>query len=349
MAELFQNYLTMKQKTIFILMSAVLIIAMTACGGGSDDTPDSPKPPIVNPDDPGGNDSKPTYTLTVSSTTINFERGGGQKTVTITTNATSWTAKSNAAWCKTSQNGSTLTISADVNTETTERTATIAVTATGVSQQQTIVVAQAAGTNDPYLVVGTNLSQIIFDDRGGEQTFDIKTNYDDWTVKSDNDMVMVTKISASQVSVKCVTRPENSGKYTRRTNILFLKADGETLASLVVVQDPKPSFEGTDDFRMVNPQGETSSFRIGLNTSTFTATTTATWLTVEAVTESEFNHYLTIVVTPRKEDEQPRYATIEMKAHYATFTMIVFDRDGTRPNPSADGDGFKYEDPTPWD
>jgi len=98
------------------------------------------------------------YSLELSSDMLNFVSTGEQKTFTITSN-TDWTVSSSASWLMVSpasgSNDSTITVTAAANTATTQRTATITVSGTGVTAQ-TISVTQAAAI--PVTAVALNYS-----------------------------------------------------------------------------------------------------------------------------------------------------------------------------------------------
>lgn len=330
---------------LLLLLAVTLAAGLTACGGGDD--PDEPKPPVVNPDNPGGGGGgTTTYTLSLSTTSLSFDMAGGEQTVNVTTNATSWTAQSNQSWCRTAQSGQTLTVSADANSETQQRTATITITATGVSQPQTITVTQAPAPAEPYLVVGQDLQQIVFDDRGGTQTLDVQTNYDEWTVSSNGSAFTATKLSARQVSISCNARTDG-GDSPIAAWLQFDKTDGTTLASLRMVQDPKPVFGNMQGYN-VSPQGGTWSFPVDVNTSAITARSLASWIEVKEVGYDGGN-YVTLTFSARKEGEEPRYGLVEFTAHYVTATMAFWDSDGGSPDPTIGGEGYGYGDNTPWD
>lgn len=83
-------------------------------------------------------------TLSISSAELTFEKAGGTKTITATSNA-AITASSNAtSWCTVSVSGGTLTIKVTPNTTVSIRTATITVKAAGLTRY--VTVNQAAGT-----------------------------------------------------------------------------------------------------------------------------------------------------------------------------------------------------------
>ena len=131
----------MKYKMLFSFLLLATIVVATGCSGGDDDNQKPPTP--QNPDSPSGN-----YTLSLSVTSLSFEQAGGQQSVTVTTNAPAWTAESNQSWCKVSLSDNTLQVTADANSGNEQRTATITVKATGVSQSQTVTVTQASITDE---------------------------------------------------------------------------------------------------------------------------------------------------------------------------------------------------------
>lgn len=337
----------MNKLQLLSLLLILFIPCIIACGDGDDS--DDPTPPVVNPDNPGGGGTT-TFTLSLSSTSLNFENKGGQQTVTVTTNATSWSAQSNQSWCKVTQSGTTLSVTVDVNTDTNQRSAVITVSATGVSQSQSISVTQAAGSNDPYLIIGEYLTQVVFPYEGGSQTLDVQTNCDDWTIDylpSNLLVFTVTKVSSSKVKIDVDQRPYNHPD-PESSIISFKDKDGTTLAELKVIQDPIPVFD-ISSYQTVSPNGGTYKVWVEVSTSSLTAVTSASWIEVKEVVYDVRRCYVTIDVAPRQEGEQPRYALLEFTAHNVTAKMLIYDEDGQLPNPTIGGDGYTYDDPTPWD
>lgn len=337
----------MNKLQLLSLLLILFIPCIIACGDGDDS--DDPTPPVVNPDNPGGGGTT-TFTLSLSSTSLNFENKGGQQTVTVTTNATSWSAQSNQSWCKVTQSGTTLSVTVDVNTDTNQRSAVITVSATGVSQSQSISVTQAAGSNDPYLIIGEYLTQVVFPYEGGSQTLDVQTNCDDWTIDylpSNLLVFTVTKVSSSKVKIDVDQRPYNH-QDPESSIISFKDKDGTTLAELKVIQDPIPVFD-ISSYQTVSPNGGTYKVWVEVSTSSLTAVTSASWIEVKEVVYDVRRCYVTIDVAPRQEGEQPRYALLEFTAHNVTAKMLIYDEDGQLPNPTIGGDGYTYDDPTPWD
>jgi hypothetical protein len=89
--------------------------------------------------------------LSVSpETPISFTKDGGAseaKTITVTTNQSSWDAQSSQAWCTVVKEGTNqFTVTATANTDASGRTASITVTA-GNAPEVTLSVTQASGPN----------------------------------------------------------------------------------------------------------------------------------------------------------------------------------------------------------
>ena len=95
-------YNDMKKKLLtkrLLSLSAIAILmvmmALTVGCGGDDDDSTSPDTPD-NPGKPGT-----SYTLSRSASSLSFDYDGGQQTVTITTNASGYSAESSQPWCRT--------------------------------------------------------------------------------------------------------------------------------------------------------------------------------------------------------------------------------------------------------
>ena len=96
-------------------------------------------------------DGTSNYSLSVSLNSLSFTAPGEQKTFAVTSN-TDWTVSSDESWATVSpasgSNNGTVTVTTGANTTTSQRTATITVSGTGVTSQ-TVSVTQAASTTPP--------------------------------------------------------------------------------------------------------------------------------------------------------------------------------------------------------
>jgi len=102
----------------------------------------------------GWDSGTPSYSLSVSPTSLNFIATGEQKTFTVTSN-TSWTVSSNASWCTVSpasgSNNGTVSVTAVANLTASPRTATVSVSGDRVATQTISVTQAAAGSDDDVL------------------------------------------------------------------------------------------------------------------------------------------------------------------------------------------------------
>lgn len=144
------------KKYRFIFFLCLAFLSVVACSSDSD-TPEEVKPGAK--------------TLTASINKIDFEAPGNAVSVTITTDAKTWTIASNAAWVKLSKtsgtNGTSLvSISALENTTTLVRTATVTISSNEATSVQ-ISISQAAGTGTiGGLYPSYNISPIADDATG---------------------------------------------------------------------------------------------------------------------------------------------------------------------------------------
>ena len=116
--------------------------------------------------------------LSVSPSSLFYEADErGKKTATITTDAPSWTATTEASWVSLSQQDKTLTVDvSNTNTSSSERKATIKITA-GDAPDITLTVTQGAKTT-----LSINPKSLSYDaDETGTKTVTIETNANSWT------------------------------------------------------------------------------------------------------------------------------------------------------------------------
>lgn len=122
-------------------------------------------------------------TLEVSKTTVDFKSEASEQSVTITTNAASWTTQSDKNWCHPVISGKLLKISVDESEERLVREATVTVTAD--SQSKTIRVRQLG--YDAAILIDEQAFEV--DVVGGQINFNVTTNVEveitlpDWITK----------------------------------------------------------------------------------------------------------------------------------------------------------------------
>ena len=104
--------------------------------------------------------------IEVSPTSLSFENGGGSLTFTVSTNVSSWTAKSgDESWCTVSRSNNIVTVNVVANPNTSVRNTTITVSG-GSATPQIVTVTQAAKEEssplfeEPYIVWGSTVSSV---------------------------------------------------------------------------------------------------------------------------------------------------------------------------------------------
>ena len=173
--------------------------------------------------------------LSVSSTSLNFTAFGEQQTFIVTSN-TDWIISSSAPWLTvyptSGSNNATVTVTSAENTATTQRTATITVSGTGVTAQ-TISITQAAASIIPTLSVSP--TSLNFAASGERQAFSIVSNTD-WTVSSSDSWVTVSLSSGSNDGTITVTAVANSDTI-RRAATVTVSGTGVAAQTISVTQN----------------------------------------------------------------------------------------------------------------
>jgi len=94
--------------------------------------------------------NEPLITLSISPSSLNFSASGEQQTLNVTSN-TDWTVSSDATWLTISpvsgSNDGTVTVTAEVNTTESQRTATVTISGTNVTAQTINIIQEAVNSN----------------------------------------------------------------------------------------------------------------------------------------------------------------------------------------------------------
>ncbi len=217
-------------------------------------------------------DKAATPLLTLSKETVDFPNEAGEQSITITTNAESWTAKADKAWCHTTANGKLLKIAVDESGERLIREANVTVTAGG--QSNTIKVRQLG--YEAAILIDPQAFEV--EAVGGEVHFNVTTNVQveitlpEWvkTATSTRAPAMVT--TAHSYSVKANAGDEKRQGSILITEILPQDATGEeTLvsAAITVIQRGLNEYIGGDgedikgDIKIKVKDGTASSYHNG--------------------------------------------------------------------------------------
>jgi len=260
---------------------------------------------------------EPTPYLSVDPTTpINFgaTETSTPKTATVSTNVTSWTFSNNStSWLNVVKNDNTLSINpTSVNTGTSPRTATISISATGVSPV-TVTVIQNGDVNylevDPKLIVFTATETVT-------KKATIDTDAASWSHSGTANWLTIVK---QNNELSFTPSSPNTGT-TARTATITVTAGTAPSVTVTVRQDPPISIT-------VNP---TSISYTASETATKTATVTTTadswsfsnnadtWLNVV-----KNNNILSVNPTSANTTTAARTATITLSAPGATSATLT--------------------------
>ncbi|WP_162151340.1 BACON domain-containing protein [Porphyromonas macacae] len=150
-----------------------------------------------------------------------------EKTITITTNRSDWTAISNVDWIELTQSENTLTVKVLANPLTKERKGEIMVVA-GIGRK--ILVTQKASD----ISIVSIPDKLDIDQWGGKYQFDIVANVQDWVISTDVDWVKITpKNHKNEVLVEV---SENKSREARKARLLLSGADKKAPKEIFIEQ-----------------------------------------------------------------------------------------------------------------
>jgi len=110
--------------------------------------------------------------LSVSPTSVNFEASGGQKTLTVNTNASSWSTSGEPAWCSIKKSGNSLIITCNANPGSNERNGSFNVHAD--NKQVRVTISQKP--QKEVITLSVSSTSVNFDATGGQRTLTVSTN-----------------------------------------------------------------------------------------------------------------------------------------------------------------------------
>ena len=167
-------------------------------------------------------------TLVLSENSVNFERGVGERNISVTTNQSNWVASSpqEGEWLSLVQDGNVLKVKVAENKMGAERTSYVLVNANGATAKMEVRQSAADVTLD---VVPT---AIYLPQMGGEKTVDVTTNTSVYDV-TPSEEVSWLKVIKSDEEIKLVA--ERNDTYLNRQVKLYAKS-GNVTREIVVLQ-----------------------------------------------------------------------------------------------------------------
>ena len=160
-------------------------------------------------------------TLVLSESSVSFDKGVGERTISVTTNQNSWIASSpqEGDWLSLVQDGNVLKVKAAENKMGTERTGHVIVNANGATGKIEVRQSAADVTLD---VVPT---AIYLPQSGGEKVVDVTTNTSAYDVVLSEDVTWL-KIIKGDEEIKLVA--ERNDSYLNREVKLYAKSGNQT-------------------------------------------------------------------------------------------------------------------------
>lgn len=173
-------------------------------------------------------------TISAEPNTVELKHDGTgtNNVVTVTTNAADFTANSDKSWCGYKKNGNKLTITADANSNTSERDATITLQAGNVKAY--IKVKQLG---KPYLTVNKTLVEFGID--GGNQTVDVSSNVS-WTVSENASWITLDRNSGTGNGSVTITVTANTTGSSRERDITFTGGETPVIVTVKQTTNVKP-------------------------------------------------------------------------------------------------------------
>jgi hypothetical protein len=182
--------------------------------------------------------------LSISPESLTFESNEtGSKTVSITTNASGWDAKTDASWLTTGKDGNTLRVTVtSENTGSSPRSAAITVTA-GNSFEKTLTVTQKERST-----LSISPSSLAFDEKVGAKTVTVNTNASSWDATTNASWIQLGK----QGSTLTVSVTANTGSSARSATVTVTAGNA-----------PPVAFSVTQEAGLVTYRNVTASYRCG--------------------------------------------------------------------------------------
>lgn len=262
-------------------------------------------------------EAKEINTFSVSPTSLSFEANEtGDKTVAVTTNAASWDMTADASWVTLTKQDNTLKVTvATKNTQTTERTANIKLTA-GNAPDITIKVTQGAATT--LSVSPASLSYEA--NETGEKSVTISTNASSWDATTNSSWITWSK---SNNTLKVNVTSANTGSSSRSASITVTAGDA-TPVTLTVTQGAATTLSVNPTSLSYNAsETGTKNITISTNAASWSATKSASWITI-----SSNSNTLHVNVTSANISTSPRSADILIEAGNAAPVTLTVTQNG---------------------
>lgn len=213
--------------------------------------------------------------LTVAPTSLNFGADGGSSSVTVSTDGSFTTSKSDS-WITVSTSGNSITITASKNSSSSSRSGSVTVSMTGLTSgsiTRTITVSQA-GSNYNFAV---NKTSITATSSATSSTIVLTTN-DSWTASSNSSWLTISSTSGTGNANLTIKLEENKTTNSRSGTIVIQGTNSGSSATISVTQDGKYLTVSPESLNF-SSEGGTKAVTVSTD-GTFTTSSDVNWITV---------------------------------------------------------------------
>ena len=274
----------------FLLMSLVMVISISSCGG--DDEPyveptPTPTPSTSKIDIPATENLKPVFTTEGGTATITFTASQAWTATAANDRASEWLQISPASG---GAGKATLTITTKANDTYDDRSATITIKSGNASQAVSVTQKQ----KDALTVTS---DKVEVDGIGGSFTVEVKANID-FEVKTDVEWISRTETRALSTTALQFTASENESTDKREGHITI--SSGEFSEIVTVFQSGSvPSIVLTKNEYVMNAAGGEISVELRSNVDVTVSKPDVDWIS-ESTTRAMSTHTYVFVISQNK-------------------------------------------------
>lgn len=221
----------------------------------------------------------PIPTLSLSANSFSLTNEVATRTVTVTTNQSTWSFSADKNWISVARDGNTLTIVSEKNISATSRTAIITVsTGEGANKiTETILINQQGSASATINVTNSNVS---LDYTGVGVNVTVTTNQPSWSFEKSKEWILVTSVG----STLSISANPNSSISSRSGKITITAGpvENQTTITILVTQGgvPKASLTLSESTISFFQKSATASLTITTNQPVWNFTVSDSWATV---------------------------------------------------------------------
>jgi translation elongation factor P/translation initiation factor 5A len=202
-------------------------------------------------------------------TIIEFDASGGEETLTINTNASTWSISNAPSWCTIQKSEKSLIINCSPNPSAKERETNLNITAADKSEK--ILITQKEKT-----AFSISPKTIDFDIPGGTKTITVNTNVPNWDILEVPAWCSVQK-NDNTITLNCLpneTFSEKKGVVEVKAGTYLEKVRIQQKAKIFLEIEPRTAIE-------FNVSGGSETLTVNTNASLWNVSNTASWCTVQ--------------------------------------------------------------------